>query len=115
MIKLNHLDSAKCSLPAVAVFEAAFLGIGEDVGHVAVDDVFLHLIQVGDTSMTSMINSFPVKTDDMLGVRFVFENRDYELKFNIKDEPGGEISISRGGIRILTKKLTNEVKPQEGI
>jgi len=76
------------------------------------DDIFLHLIQVGDRSLKSMANSTPVKTDDMVGVRFVYENREYEVMFAIKNEAGGKISINQNGQRILEEKFTDKVKPQ---
>ena len=76
------------------------------------DDIFLHLIQVGDSSLKSMANSTPVKTDDMVGVSFVYENREYEVMFFIKNEAGGKISINQNGQRILEEKFTDKVKPQ---
>ncbi|VAW18013.1 Heparinase II protein precursor [hydrothermal vent metagenome] len=79
------------------------------------DDIFLHLIQVGDRSLESMANSTPVKTEDMAGVRFVYENKQYEVMFNTKNEAGGKISISQDGQKILEEKFTNEVKSQKGL
>ena len=78
------------------------------------DDIFLHLIQVGDSSLKSMANSSAIKTDDMIGVRFVYEHTEYEVMFVTKNEAGGNISIRQNGQIILEEKFTDKVKPQKG-
>ncbi len=79
----------------------------------ATDDIFLHLIQVGDKSLKSMVDSTPVKTEDMSGVRFVHENKEYEVMFSTKNEVGGNISVSEDGRKILEEKFTDKVKSQD--
>jgi heparin/heparan-sulfate lyase len=79
------------------------------------DDIFLHLIQVGDSSLKSMANSTPVKTDDMIGVRFGYDNKEYEVMFATQNEAGGKISITQNSQRILEEKFTEIVKPQKGL
>jgi heparin/heparan-sulfate lyase len=79
------------------------------------DDIFLHLMQVGDSSLQSMDNSTPVELEDMVGVRFVHEKRDYEVIFSISDNTGGRISIHQNGQKILEEELSDKVKPQEGL
>ena len=76
------------------------------------DDIFLHLLQVGDSSLQSMANSTPLKTDDMVGVRFVHEKKEYEVMFFVKDKAGGKISINQNGQKILEENLSDKVKPQ---
>ena len=78
------------------------------------DDIFLHLLQVGDSSLQSMANSIPLKTDDMLGVRFVHRKKEYEVMFFIKDKAGGKISVIQNGRKILEENLSDKVKSQKG-
>ncbi len=77
------------------------------------DDMFLHLIQVGDTSLNSMVVSTLVTVDDMTGVRFVYKNKEYEVMFFTKNEVGGKISILQNGQRILEENFADEVKKQK--
>jgi hypothetical protein len=79
------------------------------------DDMFLHLIQVGDTSLESMVVSAPVTTDDMTGLRFTHENKEYEVMFNTDKEAGGRISISRDGRQILKDEFSIKVEKQRGM
>ncbi len=74
------------------------------------DDIFLHLLQVGDSSLQSMANSIPLKTDDMVGVRFVHEKKEYEVMFFVKDKAGGKISITQNGQKILEENFSDKVK-----
>ena len=79
------------------------------------DDIFLHLIQVGDSSLQSMAGSTPLQIDDMVGVRFTHENKECEVMFFITDKTGGKIMISKNGQKILEEELSDKVKPQEGL
>ena len=81
----------------------------------ASEDFFLHLIQVGDRSMTSMVNSEKIATDGMAGVRFEFNLKKYEIMFATEGAPGGKISIIQNGNRIRDEKFTDKVKPQVGL
>jgi heparin/heparan-sulfate lyase len=76
------------------------------------DDIFLHLIQVGDSTLQAMVNSIPLKTDDMVGVRFVHDKKEFEVMFSIKDKVGGVISINQNGQKILQENFSDKVKPQ---
>jgi heparin/heparan-sulfate lyase len=76
------------------------------------DDIFLHLLQVGDTSLYSMDNSTAVKMDDLVGVSFSHEKKKYEVMFFIKDKPGGRISIHEDGQKILEDNFSDKVKLQ---
>ena len=79
------------------------------------DDFFLHLLQVADTSLQSMANSTPIKTGNMLGVRFDHKNHEYDVKFLTTNEAGGRISIHQNGKKILEEDLSSNVKPQKGL
>ena len=76
------------------------------------DDTFLHLLQVGDTSLESMVNSTPLRTDDMVGLSFVHDKKQYEVMFFVTDKAGGKISIDQNGQKILEEKFSDKVKPQ---
>lgn len=79
------------------------------------DHIFLHLMQVGDTTLQSMADSESVRTDDMAGIRFAYAGKEYEVMFATKNEAGGKISISQGGKKMLEEVFSNKVKAQEGL
>jgi len=76
------------------------------------DDIFLHLLQVGDSTLQAMVNSIPLKTENMVGVRFVHDEKEFEIMFSVKDKVGGEISISQNGQKILEEPFSDKVKLQ---
>lgn len=84
-------------------------------GKPATDDIFLHLIQVGDISLSSMMDSEPAKTGNRTGVKFSYKDKEYEVMFNTKNEIGGKISISQNGQSILEENFTDKVKSQKGL
>ncbi|MCL2743521.1 MAG: heparinase II/III family protein [Planctomycetaceae bacterium] len=71
----------------------------------ATDDVFLHLIQVGDQSVKSMVKSTVIKTADTAGVKFTFADKEYEVTFNTKGDIGGKLLIRRGQQQLVNVKL----------
>jgi hypothetical protein len=83
-------------------------------GKPSIDDVFLHLIQVGDTSLKSMVTSRRVDKEGMTGVSFVHQNKEYEVIFSTTEKAGGAISITQNGQEILKEEFTNLVKRQTG-
>ena len=81
----------------------------------ATDDLFLHLIQVGDLSLESMENSTTLRKDDMVGVKFTYQDKEYEIAFNTKEKIGGKISLNRNNQQILNEDFTESVKPQKDL
>lgn len=79
------------------------------------EDNFLHLIQVGDREVPSMVNSEKILTDCMAGLRFEFNSKKFEILFTTQGAPGGRISIIQNGNTIRDKAFTNKVKPQVGL
>jgi hypothetical protein len=79
------------------------------------DDIFLHLLHVGDTSLKSMSDSSPLKEDDMVGVSFSHGNREYQVMFATGNQAGGKIFIMENGRIILDEAFTNQVKQQKGL
>lgn len=76
------------------------------------EDYFLHLLQVGDASLKSMVNSESVKSEGMAGVRFSIDGKKYELMFNTKGEVGGKIAISKDGVYILKEYISPQINEQ---
>ena len=81
----------------------------------ATDDIFLHLIQVGDLSLQSMVNSIAIKKENLSGVKFTYQDKEYEITFNTKEDIGGKITINRNKQLILTENFTKNVKTQHGL
>ncbi len=79
------------------------------------EDVFLHLLQVGDTSLHSMANSTLLKTQKMVGVRFIHEKEECEVMFSAEDSAGGKIFINKNGQTIIEENFSAKVKPQKDI
>lgn len=81
------------------------------------NDMFLHLIQVGDRSAgaTSIPSALKITDTDMVGVKFSYDNKDYEVLFSTVGEAGGKITIRSGGSVILTENFKNTIKPQTGL
>lgn len=80
-----------------------------------IDDIFLHFIHVGDTSLKSMVDSEPIKSDSMVGVRFIAGDKEYEVMFTTENEAAGKISISQNGLKILEENFSDQVKVQKGL
>ena len=83
-------------------------------GAARAEDVFLHVIQVGDQQLESMDDVELVETDRTAGVRLTSGDRTWEVAFNTTGELGGRIKRSGAGTPIDTR-LTNTVEPQTGI
>ena len=81
-------------------------------GSLSKDDIFLHLLQVGDTTLQSMDPSTPIEHDDMVGVRITREKRVYEVTFSTGSQVGGSISIIQNGEKILDDSFSDKVKAQ---
>jgi heparin/heparan-sulfate lyase len=79
------------------------------------EDFFLHLIQVGDRSLTSIAETRSIKTLDQLGLQFQYGTMDYEVKFDIKNSAGGRISIKQNGNHLLQENFSKEIKSQKGL
>ena len=78
----------------------------------AEDDCFLHVLQVGDQTLKSMVKTTPLKKDDKIGVKFTWQDKEYEVTFNTKGNVGGTISISQDNRKILEENFTEKVKSQ---
>ena len=78
------------------------------------NDVFLHVIQVGDRRLEAMGQTSLLETDDTCGVRLTADGRTWEVTFNSTGELGGHIKRS-GGPRNIDSILPTVVQEQTGI
>jgi len=81
----------------------------------AARDVFLHLIQVGDISLVTMVKSEPLKRGDRVGVRFSQGSREWEVMFGTEEAPSGHIIIRENGSTVIDRDLTQTVQSQKGL
>jgi hypothetical protein len=79
------------------------------------EDVFLHLIQVGDQSLAAMTESRLIKSGDMTGLSFNYRQREYEVIFNTKDKTGGRISVKQNGTILINENFSIQIKSQKGL
>jgi len=79
------------------------------------DDLFLHLVQVGDPAMTDMSRGTLVESGDMRGVSFSFEGKTYEILFNASGGVGGHVRIEVGSEVTVDRALTESVQAQSGL
>lgn len=78
-------------------------------------DAFLHLIQVGDTSLEKMTPSELLQHDGQLGVRFeVGGGRAFRAMFATEGPLAGRIQVEKGGKIVEDRALTTSVQPQSG-
>jgi len=75
------------------------------------DDVFLHVIQVGDRTLESMDELELIEDNRVCGVRLKTDRQTWEVVFNKTGELGGHIKNTGG----MDKSLTTEVQAQAGI
>jgi heparin/heparan-sulfate lyase len=79
------------------------------------DDVFLHLIQVGDQKLEAMCEAELIQEDGTAGLRFTADGRTVQLRFATEGEVSGHVRIARGDEVLIDQDLTREVMPQEGL
>jgi gamma-glutamylcyclotransferase (GGCT)/AIG2-like uncharacterized protein YtfP len=75
------------------------------------DDVFLHVIQVGDQTLESMDELELIEDDRVCGIKLKADRQTWEVVFNKTGELGGHIKNTSG----MDKSLTTEVQTQAGI
>jgi heparin/heparan-sulfate lyase len=79
------------------------------------EDVFLHLIQVGDTTLTSISPAELIEENGQVGVQFIDGNRIVTLSFAKNGGHAGHITITRDGTTLVDRELTTTVMPQTGL
>lgn len=78
------------------------------------EDIFLHVIQVGDQTLERMDATEPIRTANTAGVRLKVGERMWEVTFNTHGELGGRIKLS-GGDKPMDRPLATAVTPQVGV
>ncbi len=81
-------------------------------GRASTEDMFLHLIRVGDASLSEMARAELISGEGMLGVSFGFGPKSAAVLFATEGEPGGCIRIASEGTVLFEKDLARIVTPQ---
>jgi len=80
------------------------------------DDVFLHLIQVGDrATLEAMTPCELLGEQGRAGVHFAAGDRDVRVLFSTAGDPAGRIRIAGPGAVLGDRELAHEVTPQVGL
>jgi len=78
------------------------------------EDVFLHVIQVGDERLDSMDEVELIEADGTCGARLAIGEQTWEVTFNVSGELSGHLKRT-GGAAPIDTPLTNTVQAQAGI
>ncbi len=79
------------------------------------NDLFLHLIQVGDKTLNEMNPSTTISTATQAGVIFTYEDKSYTVTFSKTGAIGGSIKIIKSGKVLIDRKLSDKVMPQSSL
>lgn len=79
------------------------------------DDIFLHLIQVGDQSLQAMSDAQVTTDGDTATIIFDTEGNNVTLTFATTGDIAGHITIKRGADVLVDKDLIQQVMPQQGL
>ncbi len=79
------------------------------------EDIFLHLIEVGDRSLRAMSPSELLEKENAVGVRFKFDGKTAEVLFAATGNPAGSVTITSDRKTLIEKALASDVQPQAGL
>ena len=79
------------------------------------EDIFLHLIHVGDQDLSAMCDAVAERGNGAARVEFRAGNRDIQLSFAVTGEVGGYVLIKAGDATLVDRALTQNVQPQQGL
>ena len=79
------------------------------------EDVFLHVIRTGDSTLKEMEPTELIERANRVGVRFKTGGKEVVVTFATSGEPAGHITIKSGGKAIIDKNLIDRVTPQSGL
>ena len=77
------------------------------------EDIFLHLIHVGDQELTATSEAVAAHEDGAATMTFTAGDRTVSLRLNAAGPVGGHIRITRGDVILVDRPLTEEVMHQE--
>jgi hypothetical protein len=78
------------------------------------EDVFLHVIQVGDRQLAAMDQTTLIEEQGRYGVRLVAGEETWEVLFDATGQIGGHIRRT-GATKAIDQPLTHSVAPQSGL
>jgi heparin/heparan-sulfate lyase len=78
------------------------------------EDVFLHVIQVGDRNLQRMVDIGLIEAGEKVGIRLLMGSQTWEVTFATSGDLGGHIRRT-GGHVTLDRDLTTTVQAQSGI
>jgi len=84
-------------------------------GSAKTEDLFLHLIQVGDLSMSGMAPAELISENGRVGVSFRFGENENTVLFATEGAAAGHIRITAAGQTLVDKPLTELVAQQTGL
>lgn len=79
------------------------------------EDVFLHLIEVGDKSLSKMPNAELIEEEAAIGVRFQAGEKTTIVKFSKTGKAAGSVKIEIRDTVLIDQPLTQAVAPQSGL
>jgi heparin/heparan-sulfate lyase len=84
-------------------------------GEAREEDLFLHVLQVGDQSLTSMVDTELSVDDAAVIVAFDTGPKQVEVRLATEGDVGGHIRIGSGGNTLVDRPLATDVMPQTGL
>lgn len=79
------------------------------------EDVFLHVLQVGDASLQAMVGTEAIAEAGLVGARITYAGQQIEVRFGTAGAPAGRIRMARDGQVQVDRALTQAVQPQSGL
>jgi heparin/heparan-sulfate lyase len=79
------------------------------------EDIFLHLIQVGDRKLKNMSEAKVTTSSPRTEVAFTAGGKTVALSFAATGKVGGHVRITRGGQVMVDRDLTKDVMPQTSV
>ena len=79
------------------------------------EDIFLHLMQVGDRKLKSMSEAKVTTSSPRTEVTFPAGGKTVALSFSATGKAGGHVRITKGGQVLVDRDLTKDVMPQTSV
>jgi len=79
------------------------------------EDLFLHLIQVGDQTLEAPARAQLIEQDGQVGMRFDAGGRSVQVTFGARGRASGHIKIGAGEDALVDGDLAEVVTPQSGL
>ncbi len=79
------------------------------------EDLFLHLIQAGDSGLKRMAESKLIRKDGRVGLRFRYAASEWEVLFGSDGPASGRITLKKNGVIQIQQEFTHEVMRQSGL